>query len=112
MVITLLHVYLKQFTEHNLQCRTKEIYEAHCASLGGPLNDHIATTYGIVRNSVLNELNYFHVVTGLVPDIMHNILEGKIKINNYYYVLSYMYLFFLIVMSIFQVPWSLPSDIS
>lgn len=28
----------------------------------------------------MNELNYFHVVTGLVPDIMHNILEGSYTI--------------------------------
>lgn len=52
------------------------MYDIHCAGLGGPLNDHISTTYGIVRNSILNRLGYFHVVTGLVPDLMHNILEG------------------------------------
>lgn len=52
------------------------MYTAHCADLGGPLHDHVAITYGIVRNSILNSLNHFHVVTGLVPDIMHNILEG------------------------------------
>ena len=61
-----------------MQLRTKEIYDAHCASLGGPHHDHIATTFGIARNSILNKLNYFHVVDGLVPDIMHNILEGRL----------------------------------
>ena len=66
-----------QFTERKLQLRTKEIPNAHCDSLGGPLNDHIATTFGVVRKSILNDLNHFHVVTGLVPDIMHNILEGE-----------------------------------
>lgn len=65
-----------QFTETNLQLRTKEIYDAHCEELDGPLNDHMATTFGVVRNSVLNDLGYFHVTTGLVPDVMHNILEG------------------------------------
>ena len=46
---------IKHFTEHNLWCRTKEIYETHCTSLGGPLNDHIAMKFGVVRNSM--ELN-------------------------------------------------------
>ena len=53
------------------------MYNAHCADLGGPLHDYIAITYGIVRDAILNELENFHVVTGLVPDLMHNILEGK-----------------------------------
>ena len=57
--------------------RTKSIYEAHCRGLEGPLYQHISTTFGMVRNSALNKLNYFHVVKGLVPDIMHNVLEGK-----------------------------------
>lgn len=67
-----------QFSESSMQLRTKEIYTAHCKDLGGPLNDHISTTFGIVRNSILNNLGHFHVVSGLVPDIMHNILEGNI----------------------------------
>ena len=68
-----------------MQLRTKETYEAHCADLGGPLNDHIATTFGIVRNSILNKLSYFHVTYGLVPDIMHNILEGMIYVARHAY---------------------------
>lgn len=59
-----------QFIERNLQLRTKEVHNAYYDSLGGPLNDHIATTFGIVRKSILNDLNHFHVVTGLVPDII------------------------------------------
>ena len=39
------------------------------------LHDHASTTYSIVRNSILNEWTYFHV-DGLVPDIMHDVLEG------------------------------------
>ena len=42
----------------------------------GPLHDHSSTTYGIVRYSILNSSKYFHVVYGLVPDIMHDVLEG------------------------------------
>ena len=40
------------------------------------LHDHASTTYGIVRNSILNESTYFHVVDGLVPDIKHDVLQG------------------------------------
>ena len=65
-----------QFREQDLQLRTKEIYDAHCRGLDGPLRSHIATTYGVANNSVLNKCQYFHVVNGLVPDIMHDILEG------------------------------------
>ena len=36
--------------------------------------------YGINRDSVLNELTYFHVCSGgLLPDIMHDILEGALQ---------------------------------
>lgn len=44
--------------------------------LGGPLHDHFATTYGLHRNSILNTSAYFHVTDGLVPDVMHDCLEG------------------------------------
>ena len=42
----------------------------------GTLRNHYSTTYGIVRDSVLNQSNFFHVTNGLVPDIMHDVLEG------------------------------------
>ena len=56
------------------------MYDSHCVGLGGPLHDHIATTYGVVSNSVLNTCRYFHVSSGLVPDIMHDILEGSLEL--------------------------------
>jgi len=30
-----------------------------------------------VRDSILNTSNHFHVTEGLVPDIMHDVLEGS-----------------------------------
>ena len=60
-------------------CSTSyRIYSAHCEALNGPdaIRSHIATTYGVTKNSILNSYKYFHVVRGLVPDIMHDILEG------------------------------------
>ena len=36
--------------------------------------------HGINRNSILNELTYFHVCDGsLLPDVMHDILEGSLQ---------------------------------
>ena len=32
--------------------------------------------YGLKRNSCLNSVPYFHVVSGLPSDIMHDLLEG------------------------------------
>ena len=56
------------------------MYNSHCEALRGPLHDHMATTYGVVCNSVLNMCQYFHVTTGMVPDIMHDILEGSLEL--------------------------------
>ena len=33
-------------------------HESHCSGLGGPLHGHIATTYSLWRDAVLNELQY------------------------------------------------------
>lgn len=49
----------------------------HCQRLNGPLHEHSANTYGVVRDSILNTSQYFHVTEGLVPDIMHDVLEGS-----------------------------------
>ena len=76
-----LHVkFIHQFGEYAVQCRTKEIYEYHCKYNTGPLASHFATTYGILRNSILNQCNFFHITDGLVPDIMHIILEGSLEL--------------------------------
>ncbi len=49
----------------------------------------MTTTYGIKRDSILNQSRYFHVVKALAPDIMHDILEGCLmyevkELLNYY----------------------------
>lgn len=33
------------------------------------------------HNSILNESNYFHVTEGLVPDVMHDVLEGALELE-------------------------------
>ena len=56
--------------------RTQETHASQCVSLGGPLHDHFATTFGLHRDSILNTSQYFHVTEGLVPDVMDDVLEG------------------------------------
>lgn len=73
--------YLIQFTEADFQPRTRATYESHVADLNGALRSHIATTYGITNKSILNTSRYFHVVDGLVPDIMHDMLEGTLQLT-------------------------------
>ena len=65
-----------QFLSEDFQPRTTLTHAHHCSQLDGPLHDHITTTYGIQRLSILNTSKYFNVVEGLTPDIMHDILEG------------------------------------
>jgi Mg2+/Co2+ transporter CorC len=36
-------------------------------------------TYGLNRRSVLNKSRFYHVVGGLPPDAMHDILEGVLQ---------------------------------
>ena len=40
------------------------------------MHSTITTTYGVNNDSILNTLKYYHVTSGLPPDIMHDILEG------------------------------------
>lgn len=76
--------------------RTRETHASHVADLHGPLRNHIAITYGIVEQSILNECRYFHVVDGLVPDIMHDLLEGTAQLTLrcllHYFILQKKYL--------------------
>ena len=69
----------QQFLSEEFEARTRETHANHCSHLGGLLHDHYATTYGLHRDSSLNSLRYFHVTEGLVPDIMHDCLEGCVQ---------------------------------
>ena len=48
-------------------------------------NNHIKSTeqdskffsvYGIKKNSCLHQLNYYHIINGLPPDLAHDVFEG------------------------------------
>lgn len=43
------------------------------------MHEHVSTTYGLTKDSILNSSRFFHVCDGLVPDIMHDILEGSLQ---------------------------------
>ena len=47
--------------------------------LNGVMANHIATTYGLSRDSILNSSRYFHVTEGLPPDSMDDLLEGTLQ---------------------------------
>lgn len=65
------------FSHASFITRTKEMHEDHCKLIGiESLEQHYSKLYGINHRSIFNDLKYFHVIGGLPPDIMHDILEG------------------------------------
>ena len=58
--------------DHDLQVESAKIPE---------LNKHVSRLYGLKDKSILNELKHFHVIGGLVPDVMHDLLEGVIPLT-------------------------------
>lgn len=68
------------FTDRFLIPRTPETHELHCESLDTTLTKHFSTLYGIRSKSVFSPLKYFHIIGGLVPDIMHDLLEGALPL--------------------------------
>ena len=63
-----------QFHESDFVLRTCDSHNRQCDRLVD--NPHFSKTYGINSCSVLNKSRYYHVVGGLPPDAMHDILEG------------------------------------
>jgi hypothetical protein len=62
-----------QFVAESFQSRTREGHKQYVRLLEGPSPEYIATTYGVARDSILNRSQYFHVVDGLPPDVMHDV---------------------------------------
>lgn len=60
--------------------RNRDSHMNHCTLVEEDESGTASKTYGINRNSILNQLKYFHVCNGaLLPDIMHDILEGSLQ---------------------------------
>lgn len=57
----------RTYEQHVIQCSCAEDKE---------LSKHFRQLYGIKQFSILDELKYFNTISGLPPDIMHDLLEG------------------------------------
>lgn len=67
-----------QATEDQCELRSPDVHDEHCEKIADDPSK--SREYGVNSNSVLNDLEYFHVCSGaLVPDIMHDILEGALQ---------------------------------
>lgn len=69
------------FCESGLELRTSEDHLVKCDQLDGAVTQKqfsdLSKEHGINHRSILNELQYFDVCSGaLVPDVMHDVLEG------------------------------------
>ena len=66
--------------EKNFLLRDKATHEQYCKAVEEDLSGSASKEHGINRNSILNQLTYFHVCDGsLLPDIMHDLLEGVLQ---------------------------------
>lgn len=68
---------LRSPQEHLHQCNLIED-----DNLSASDHQHYSTTFGVNRRALLDNLCYFDVVSGaLIPDIMHDILEGVLPLE-------------------------------
>ena len=69
-----------QFHEKQFVLRSEESHNSQCSRVEKDESGVASKEYGINRNSILNQLSYYHVCNGsLLPDIMHDILEGVLQ---------------------------------
>ena len=67
-----------KFSEADHAPRTLNDHICQCETL--ETDEDASTQFGINRKSILTELQYFNICNGaLVPDIMHDVLEGLLQ---------------------------------
>lgn len=72
--------------------RTRNDHNMHCDATESSSNrDYFSKSYGVDGRSILNQSKHFHVVDGLVPDLMHDIFEGVLPL-----VLSELLFFYIV----------------
>ena len=71
-------IFAFQYYSEDFQPRTRVTHANHCSTLEAS-PEYFATTYGVQRDSILNELRFFHVTEGLPMDAMHDLLEGVVQ---------------------------------
>jgi hypothetical protein len=68
---------IRSSIQHSKNCDVLEMSDLTVAE-----RQHFSSLYGINRRALLDSLKYFNVASGaLVPDIMHNILEGALPLE-------------------------------
>ncbi|XP_046863109.1 uncharacterized protein LOC124456810 isoform X2 [Xenia sp. Carnegie-2017] len=67
----------EMFHEDDFFLRTVQGYNEQCQKLDQ--GEHFKKTYGLNQFSLLNNSKYYHVIGGLPPDAMHDILEGVLQ---------------------------------
>ncbi len=75
-------VLVTQFEEESFVLRSRVEHEAQCELVAGDGagDEEESTKYGINRRSVLLDLKYIDICSGsLLPDVMHDILEGALQ---------------------------------
>ena len=65
------------FIEENFTLRKPDEHQRQCLEIEE--DPSLSVQYGINRNSILNSVPGFSVVTGLPQDVMHDLLEGVIN---------------------------------
>lgn len=69
------------FYDSDFVARSKDDHDFQCLGLHvEELKKHFSRLYGVTGESILNELKFFHVIGGLAPDIMHDLLEGVLPL--------------------------------
>ena len=84
VLIDLLVLYFLKFIEDMSCIRSIHEHSEQCTileqeGLSSADRQHFSTVYGVNRHALLDNLTYFDVASGaLIPDIMHDILEGML----------------------------------
>uniref|UniRef100_A0A1X7T5K3 Uncharacterized protein n=1 Tax=Amphimedon queenslandica TaxID=400682 RepID=A0A1X7T5K3_AMPQE len=71
----------KSLASAHRKCRTcmttnEDMQNKVAALSSSATRPHIESTFGLCQDSVFHQSQYFHITDGLVPDIMHDVLEG------------------------------------
>lgn len=80
-------MFVLQFLESQFTLRSSTTHARHCAILDNEElmsadRQHYSTTFGVNRRALVDTLCYFDVTSGaLIPDIMHDILEGALPLE-------------------------------
>lgn len=59
--------------------RDKDEHEKQCSEVESDTTGQKSKDYGINRRSALCELKHFDVCSCLLPDVMHDLLEGVLQ---------------------------------